>query len=116
MALPIDFKIDKTIKRIQNELSKNNIEVSYETILAVINQQVDSTITGMENGHTVVWKYFGTFVATQKRVDSLNKFYSIKGKKPTLVDNGFARISFTRQGEEVTKSTFEGTSKKDLLT
>lgn len=114
--IPIDYKIDKIIKEIQKEIKAEfKIDVSYETIEAIISQQVTSTVKGIEQGATVVWKYFGTFVATQARVNKLNKSYETRGKTPTLVDSGFYRMSFTRKGEEVAETKFESTSKKDTL-
>lgn len=116
MPLPIDFKIDKTIKRIQKELKEElNEEVSYDAIYAMLNFQIKSTINGMAEGHTVVLKYLGNFVATQKRVDMLNKFYIKKGKTPTLVDTGYQRVALTRKGIVIGESEFTPTSNKDLI-
>lgn len=116
MSLPIDYKIDKIIKQIQVELkNEHGVEISYNTIFNVINQQIKSTINGMENGHTIVWKYFGSFVATQKRVDMLNKSYIKKGKRPTLIDSGFHRVALDRKGNKLSDSTFSPSSVRDLI-
>lgn len=113
MSLPVDYKIDKIIKEIQKELKEEGKEVSYDTILKCVNQQIYSTMSGMERGDTIMWKYFGTFVATKKRVDGLNKTYAKIGKNPTLQDNGLIRLSFNRQGELVNETEFVGQRKDD---
>lgn len=89
MSLPIDFKIDKIVKQIAVELN-----IPYDNVLAAVNQQITSTISGMERGDEVTWKYFGTFLATKNRIDNLNKTYKLKGKIPTLVDTGLIQIKF----------------------
>ena len=43
MPLPVDYKIDKIIKEIQKDLSDKGKEVSYDTILRCLNQQINST-------------------------------------------------------------------------
>lgn len=107
MPLPIDYKLDKIFKQIQEEIrTEINIEVSLQTIEAVINQQIKSTINGMSTGATIVWKYFGKFVATQQRVDGLNKIYEKKGKKPTLMDYGYRRISLNKFGDITSDGEF----------
>lgn len=111
--LPIDFKVDKIIKTIQSEFKANNVEVSYETIVAILESQCIATAEGMKNGDTIVWKYFGTFVATKKRVDMLNKLYAKKGYTPKLEDTGLIRVSFTKDGFKRNESPIELTSKKD---
>lgn len=116
MPLPIDFKIDKIIKEIQTELKKEyGKDVSYETIVKVLEHQSISTVKAMAEGHTITWKYYGTYVATAKRVNALNKQYTKKGKIPTLVDNGLIRISFTKQGENTGTTTLVGHRKTDEL-
>lgn len=107
--LPIDFKVDKIIKQISTDLS-----VSYETIVAILEAQCYTTAEGMKNGDTVVWKYFGTFVATKKRVDMLNKMYKKKGYTPKLEDRGLIRMAFTKDGFKRAESALEYTSKQDI--
>ena len=64
MALPIDFKVDKIIKEIQTELLKEyGKDVPYNIIVKVLEHQCISTVKGMANGDTIVWKYFGTYAA-----------------------------------------------------
>jgi len=70
----------------------------------------------MENGHTIVLKYCGSFVATQRRVDMLNRTYIKKGKTPTLIDTGFIRMSLNRSGTKVlAESIFDPTCTRDLI-
>lgn len=114
MPLIIDYKVDKIIKEIQTELKKDyGKEIPYQVIVRVLEQQCISTVKGMAEGHTVVWKYFGTYVATAKRVNALNKQYEKKGKIPTLEDNGLIRMSFKRNGEAVGSTTIIGHRKSD---
>lgn len=114
MPLNIDYKVDKIIKEIQAELKKEyGKDVDYNTVIRVIEQQCRSTVKGMAEGDTVVWKYFGTYVATKKRVDALNKQYIRKGKTPTLEDNGLIRLSFKRNGEAVKATEIVGHRKSD---
>lgn len=115
MPLPVDYKIDKIIKEIHKMLLDKGKEVSYETILRCLNQQVDSTIAGIERGDTIVWKYFGTFVATKRRVEGLNKTYAKRGIAPKLQDTGLTRISFNMKGEFVSEGKFEPKRKEDTL-
>lgn len=115
-TLIIDFKIDRLIKEICKELKdKDGKPLEYQTIVDVIESQIDATVDGMARGDTVIWKYFGTFVATKRAVDALNKKYISKGKTPTLQDNGLMRMSFKRSGVEIGSTTLEATAKKDLL-
>ncbi len=114
MPLIIDYKVDKIIKEIQAELKKEyGKDIPYQVIVRVVEQQCISTIKGMAEGDTVTWKYFGTYVATKKRVDALNKQYIKKGKMPTLEDNGLIRLSFKRDGEAVASTTIIGHRKSD---
>lgn len=115
MPLPVDYKIDKIIKEIQKDLSDKGKEVSYDTILRCLNQQINSTIKGIERGDTIVWKYFGTFVATKRRVEGLNKIYARKGIAPQLQDTGLTRISFNQKGEFISEGVFEPKRKEDTL-
>jgi len=116
-SLIIDFKIDKLIKHIQeNHTDAKGNKLEYETIVKVLEAQLNSTLHGMLHGHTVVWKYFGTFSATKRRVDALNNKYKKAGKTPTLVDNGMIRMSFKRTGEQIGKTDLLfPQSKKDIL-
>ena len=115
MPINVDYTLDKIIKEIQDEIREESGEIlTYDTVLAIIEQQCKSTVIGMANGHTIVWKYFGNFVATKKRVDALNNLYERKGKTPTLVDNGFIRLSFKRNGEGIGETKIETLSKKDI--
>lgn len=116
MPLPVDYKIDKIFKKIQEEIKEElNIEVSLTTIESIVNQQIKSTIKGMSTGDTVIWKYFGKFVATQQRVDGLNRIYKRKGKVPTLIDNGYHRISLDRKGDKTSEGEFTPAKKRDFL-
>lgn len=117
MPLPVDYKIDKIIKEIQIEIKKEmNVDVTYNTILNIVSSQVSGTVKGMEEGHTIVWKYFGSFVATQRRVDMLNRTYIKKGKTPTIIDTGFERVSLSRDGKKIiAESTFSKTGNDDLI-
>lgn len=115
MPLIIDYKVDKIIKEIQVELKKDyGKDISYQTLIKVIEQQYISTVKGMAEGNTVVWKYFGTYVATKKRVDALNKQYIRKGKIPTLEDNGLIRLSFQRDGKAIASTDITAHRKSDL--
>lgn len=115
MPLIIDYTVDKIIKEIQAELKKEyGKDIPYDVVVKVVEQQCISTLKGMANGDTVIWKYFGTFVATKKRVDALNKQYIKKGKTPTLEDNGLIRVSFKRNGETNGTTTIVGHRKSDL--
>lgn len=114
MPLIIDYKVDKIIKEISAELLKEYGKiVPYEIIVKIIEQQCISTIKGMAKGDTIVWKYFGTYVATKKRVDSLNKRYEKHGKPITLEDHGLMRMSFTKKGVLTNEGEFVGQSKHD---
>ena len=115
MPIPIDYKIDKIIKEIQTELKKEyGRDVSYDSIVKVIEQQCKSTVKGMAEGNTIVWKYFGTYVATKKRVDALNKQYARIGKTPTLEDNGLLRLSFKRDGKAIASTDITPHKVNDL--
>lgn len=115
-SLIIDFKIDRLIKEICKELKdKNGKPLTYETVVDVIESQIDATVNGMARGDTIIWKYFGTFVATKRAVDALNKRYVSKGKTPTLQDTGLIRMSFKRSGVETGSTMLEATAKKDIL-
>lgn len=115
MPLIIDYKVDKIIKEIQAELKKEyGKDVPYKVLVRVLEQQCISTVKGMAEGHTVTWKYFGTYVATKKRVDALNKQYAKKGKMPTLEDNGLIRLSFKKDGTAVASTEIVGHRKADL--
>lgn len=98
-GFPIDYTTTKVVKEIQDELRKTlGVEVDSETIIKIVEGQTLSTVEGFKHGHTVVWKYFGTFIATDKRVKALNDSYARKGLTPLLVDTGFKRISFNKDG------------------
>lgn len=113
-GLPVDYKVDKIIKSIQAEIKTEfDIDVPFNTVIRLIEAQVKATAKGMAEGQTIVWKYLGTFVATKARVQNLNKKYINRGKKPTLVDAGFARVTFNGKGTLIAESTFESTSKRD---
>lgn len=105
------------MRQIQSEiLHERGIEVNLSTIERCLNQQVKTTIKGMESGYTITWKYFGSFVATQKRVDMLNRTYIKKGKNPTLIDTGFHRMALSRKGDKIiAESIFDKTTIKDLI-
>jgi len=112
--LPIDYKVNKFIIQIQKEFKDElNIDIEYDTIVAVLESQNQAIADGMKNGDTVVLKYFGTFVATKKRVDMLNKQYARKGLTPKLEDKGLVRLSFSKWGTLKNESIIELTSKKD---
>lgn len=115
--LVIDYKIDKIIKSIQaTTKDANGNPLTYETVVNVIESQLAATVNGMANGDTVIWKYFGTFVATKRRVDMLNKKYESKGKMPTLIDNGLIRVSFKRDGSKTGETSLMSyQSKKDVM-
>lgn len=114
-GLNVDYKITRLIKEIQEEIFKeNNIEVSSDDILKCINNQYRCLVNGMANGDTIVLKFFGTFVATQKRVDVLNKKYEKQGRKKGLEDFGFKRISFNKKDEIVNEGVFEPSSIKEV--
>lgn len=115
-GLPIDYRIDRLLKEIQNELRiEFKLEIPYEVIKAVVEQQAITTAEGLLGGHSSIWKYFGNFVATKKNVDSLNKRYAKIGLTPMLVDSGLMRMSFTKAGEELGSSKFEAPSNKDYV-
>lgn len=98
-GFPTDYTIIKTAKNVQQNIKNElGVDVSIETILKIVEGQTTSTIEGFKHGHTVVWKYFGTFIATPKRVKALNDSYERKGLTPLLVDTGFQRISFKKDG------------------
>lgn len=100
MSLPIDYKIDKIVKQIQAEIkTEHGIDISFDTVVRILESQIIATAKGMSEGQTIVWKYFGTFVATKKRVDNLNKRYTKVGKPIGLKDTGFMRMSFKKNGE-----------------
>lgn len=116
MAIGIDYKLDKLIKEIQTEIKEElGEDLDYATVAQMVNQQVKSTVAGMSRGDTVVWKYFGSYVATQRRVDMLNKRYEKIGKKPTLLDRGFYRVSLDRKGQVTNEGTFEPGHRFDML-
>lgn len=111
-ALIIDYKIDKIIKDIQKKITDaNGKELSYQTIVKIIETQIECTVNGMAQGHTIVWKLFGTFSASRKRVDALNNKYIREGKTPTLVDTGLVRMSFKRSGQITGQTEIEGSKK-----
>lgn len=113
MGLPIDYKIDKIVKQIQAEIkTERGVDVSYDTVIRILESQILATSKGMATGETIVWKYFGTFVATKKRVDNLNKRYDKVGKSRGLEDTGFTRLSFKKTGE-VTETKAEFNHKND---
>lgn len=98
-TLQIDYKIDKIIKKIQSQTrDENGNSLTYETVVSIIESQIDCTVEGMRNGDSIVWKYFGTFLVNAKRVVMLNNQYIKKGKTPTLFkqeDTGLAsKITF----------------------
>ena len=116
MPLPIDYKINKIYGQIKSEVSTElGVDIPTQAIDAIVNQQIKSTIKAMSNGDTMIWKYFGKFVATEKRVDMLNRSYTRKGKKPTLVDTGYKRVSLDRRGNVINEGEFIPTSVKDLI-
>jgi nucleoid DNA-binding protein len=97
--LVIDYTINKFIQQLQTKYRDQGKEISYGTIVNVIEAQLKAIPEGMAQGDTIMLKKLGTFVATKKRVDILNKQYEKKGKKPGLVDKGLTRMSFKRDGE-----------------
>lgn len=104
-TLQIDYKIDKIIKKIQSQIrDENGKPLSYETIVNIIESQIDSTVDGMRNGDSIVWKYFGTFQVNVKRIDMLNNQYIKKGKTPTIFkyeDRGLSeKIIFRPKNEK----------------
>jgi hypothetical protein len=101
MSFNIDYTVDTIIKEIIDEIGTElGEEVTYDMVRTVIEQQSKSTVEGMKQGHTIIWKYFGTFVASKKRVDALNNRYRILGLRPNLEDRGFYRVSFDASGNE----------------
>lgn len=97
--LQIDFKIDKIIKRLQDEISDGKGgRLEYGVIVEIIEAQLRSTVDGIADGDTVVWKHFCSFFATRRRIDALNKKYESVGRKKTLEDFGMVRMSFKRDG------------------
>jgi len=96
MALIIDYTIDKIIKDIQSKFKDaNGNPLEYDTIVKIIESQIDCTVKGMANGDTIVWKYFGTFTIKRKRMEALNKKYLKEGRRPTIEDTGLSKpISF----------------------
>lgn len=101
--LVIDYKINKFIQTLQQKYRDKGKEVSYGTIVNVVEAEIRAITEGMAEGHTVMLKKLGTWVATKKRVDMLNKQYEKKGKKLGLVDTGLTRMSFKRDGEYYNK-------------
>lgn len=93
-SLVIDYQINKIIQKIQNDYREKGKEVSYGTIVRVVESQLRAIVDGMAEGNTITLKYIGTFIATKKRVDVLNRQYEKKGKRATLVDNGVMRMVF----------------------
>ncbi len=115
MPLKIDFTTDKIIKEIQAEIKKERGEdISYDLVVKCIEQQLRSTVDGFANGYTIVWKYFGTFVATKKRVDALNNKYKKLGIKQTLQDYGLVRMSLDLKGNIKSESEITPDRKTDL--
>lgn len=98
-GIPVDYTIDKLFKEIQeNAKAELGIDIELDTIKRIVDGQSLSTVEGMKNGHTICWKYYGSFVATDKRVKALNDLYARKGLTPTLVDTGFQRLVFHKNG------------------
>lgn len=115
-SLIIDYKIDRLIKEIQKDSKdKNGKELTYETIVEVLESQLKATINGMATGDTIVWKFLGSFVATKRRVDALNKRYERRGKTPTLKDTGLVRMSFKRTGEIKGTTDLSDSRERDIL-
>lgn len=115
--LVIDYKINQIINEIQAcTKDVNGKYLTRDTIINIIESQIVATVDGMANGHTVIWKYLGTFAATKRRVDMLNKAYEKKGKTPTLQDTGLVRMSFKRNGDvNGTTDLFFPQHKRDIL-
>lgn len=104
MVLFIDYTILQLVKTIQKKVKdKDGKELSQEVIIKIIESELDTIVNGMAQGHTINLKYFGSFVATKKRVDALNNTYLKRGKTPTLVDSGVMRMSFKKNGEKVSE-------------
>lgn len=99
--LIIDYTVDKIIKEIQTELKEQGIEISYELIKSVIEQQEISTAQGIKDGSTIVRKYFGTFSITKKRMNALNNRYLKAGCTPNLEDRGLYNIIDNLEGIEL---------------
>lgn len=85
----VDYRIqqafDSVSKKAEDKFGK---KYSSQLIEDIIRSQSKSVVDGMKEGHTIVCKYFGSFVATSKRIELLNKSMIKKNKRPTLVDNG----------------------------
>ena len=91
---------DKTITRILSEIQKEmsieyNVHIEHSTIKKIFNQQIKFTADNIPLGHTIVWKYFGTFLAPEKNIEMRNKYLISKGKTPTLIDTGYQVVSLT---------------------
>jgi hypothetical protein len=82
--LVIDYTINKFIQQLQTKYRDQGKEISYGTIVNVIEAQLKAIPEGMAQGDTIMLK---------------NKQYEKKGKKPGLVDKGLTRMSFKRDGE-----------------
>lgn len=115
--LVIDYKIDKLIRKIASTTKDAKGEfLTYDAVVEIIEAQLRATVDGMAEGNTIIWKYFGTFVATKRRVDMLNKRREREGRIPTLVDTGLVRVSFKRNGDKIGETDlFFPQSKKDVL-
>ena len=111
-SLVIDYKINKIIQGIQAQYREKGQELSYGTIVRVVESQLNAIVDGMAKGDSIVLKYLGTFAATSSRVDRLNKQYKKKGKDPGLVDTGFLSMSFKKDGT-VNGSTELAPNRKD---
>ena len=88
-SLVIDYTVDKIIKDIITELkNEKEIEVDYDTVKSVIEQQEISTAKGIENGDDIHRKYFGKFILKPRRVNALNNKLIEQGIQPNLEDRG----------------------------
>lgn len=115
MPLANDFIVDRIIKEIQAELKKVfDKDIPYKVVVKILEQQCLSTVRGMNEGHTITWKYFGNYVATKKRVDALNKQFIKRGRMPMLEDNGLIRLSFKKDGTAIGSTIIVGHRKADL--
>lgn len=111
-SLVIDYTVNKIIQNIQSDFREKGKEISYGAIVTALEAQLHAIVDGMADGNTVVCKYLGTFKATKKRIDVLNKQYERKGKKPTLVDKGLVRMSL--KGGRFVKEIEVGTLRGDV--
>ena len=112
--LIIDAKLDKLIKEIAMEINQERaVDLSYETIAKIVEEQLKQTEHGMQYGHSIVWKCFGTFSASKMRISELNKRYDQLGKKRTLEDYGLMRLSLNKKTGEISKTIVDLKSHAD---